>query len=64
MGTNETVGEKEAAGNVKAEKTRKEAGGKRLTLRKETLRDLKARSPQAQQVKGGHVCSWDWSGCW
>ena len=49
---------------VKAEKTKKKAGGKKLTLRKETLRDLKVRTTQTQQVKGGHVCSWDWSTCY
>ena len=48
---------------VKAEKTKTKAGGKKLTLRKETLRDLKARNLQAQQVKGGIVCSFFGSGC-
>ena len=47
-----------------AYKTKSKPGRKKLTLRKETLRDLKARNHQAQQVKGGHVCSWEWSGCW
>lgn len=48
----------------KAEKMKKKTGGKKLTLRKETLRDLKVRNPQTQLVKGGHVCTWEISGCW
>jgi hypothetical protein len=53
----------------KAEKTKTKAGGKKLTLRKETLRDL---NPQTQQVKGGRLsqntatgvqCSYKVSGC-
>jgi hypothetical protein len=56
---------------VKAEKTETTAGGKKLTLRKETLQDLKARNPQPQQVKGGlsqntntgDQCTFAVSGC-
>ena len=56
---------------VEAEKTKTNAGGKKLTLRRETLRDLQARNPQIQQVKSGRSqntntgdqCSYQVSGC-
>ena len=54
---------------LKAEETTTQAGGKKLTLRKETLRDL---NPQTQQVNGGGLsqdtttgnrCTYRVSGC-
>lgn len=56
---------------VKAEETTRYATGKKLTLRKETLRDLKARNPRTQQVNGGaskdsatgDQCTYRVSGC-
>ena len=47
----------------KTEEPKNKTGPKKLTLSKETLRDLKGRNHETQQVKGGRNCSGTDSGC-
>ena len=44
---------------LESEKTRTQAGGKKLTLRKETLRDLQAPESRIQRINGGRGLSQD-----